>query len=47
MAGMKGRSGPPGNQNAFQHGLAAVDQRRNDGILGEAEQSIRQEILAG
>jgi uncharacterized membrane protein YccC len=21
MAGLKGRSGPPGNQNAFRHGL--------------------------
>jgi len=22
--GMKGRSGPPGNMNAFKHGLAAI-----------------------
>jgi hypothetical protein len=24
MAGIPGRSGPPGNQNAFGHGLAAL-----------------------
>jgi hypothetical protein len=27
MAGMRGRSGPPGNQNAFRHGLAGIAQR--------------------
>lgn len=47
MTGVKGRSGPPGNMNNFRHGLAAVDQRRTNGVLAEAEQSIRQEILAG
>jgi hypothetical protein len=47
MAGVKGRSGPPGNQNAFQHGLASISDRRANGALSEAEQSIRQEILAG
>jgi len=24
MAGMRGRSGPPGNQNGFRHGLADI-----------------------
>jgi hypothetical protein len=24
MAGIRGRSGPPGNQNAFRHGLAGI-----------------------
>jgi hypothetical protein len=24
MAGLKGKSGPPGNVNAFKHGLAAI-----------------------
>ena len=24
MAGLKGQSGPPGNMNAFKHGLAAT-----------------------
>jgi hypothetical protein len=24
MAGLKGKSGPPGNMNAFKHGLAAT-----------------------
>jgi hypothetical protein len=26
MAGLRGKSGPPGNQNAFRHGLADVIQ---------------------
>ena len=47
MAGIKGKSGPPGNQNAFRHGLAAVQQRRVNGALNPTEQSIREEILAG
>ena len=47
MAGIRGRSGPPGNQNAFRHGLAAVQQRRADGTLTPDEQGIRQEILTG
>jgi hypothetical protein len=24
MAGLKGKSGPPGNMNAFKHGLASI-----------------------
>ena len=47
MAGIRGKSGPPGNQNAFRHGLAGLAQRRADGILNPAEQSIREEILSG
>ena len=47
MAGVKGKSGPPGNQNAFRHGLAGIAQRRADGVLNPAEQSIREEILSG
>jgi hypothetical protein len=47
MAGVKGKSGPPGNQNAFRHGLAGISDRRANGALSEAEQSIRQEILDG
>jgi len=47
MAGIRGRSGPPGNQNAFRHGLAAAHQRRFDGALTQEEQSIRTEILSG
>jgi len=45
--GISGRSGPPGNQNAFRHGLAGIAQRRADGSLNPTEQSIREEILAG
>jgi hypothetical protein len=47
MAGKKGQSGPPGNANAFQHGLAAVQRRRSDGELTAEEQDIRADILAG
>ena len=47
MAGIRGRSGPPGNQNAFRHGLAGIAQRRADGVLNPSEQSIREEILSG
>jgi hypothetical protein len=47
MAGKKGQSGPPGNANAFRHGLAAVQSRRVDGELTEEEQDIRADILAG
>jgi hypothetical protein len=47
MAGKKGQSGPPGNANAFRHGLAAVQRRRADGELTEDEQDLRADILAG
>ena len=47
MAGVKGRSGPPGNQNNFKHGLSQLAHRRMDGVLSEQEQNIRDEILAG
>src|SRR6516164_11077871 len=47
MAGICGRSGPLGNQNAFRHSLAGIAQRRADGILNPNEQSIREKILSG
>lgn len=47
MAGIAGKSGPPGNQNAFRHGLASISQRRANGALAPDEQAIREEILAG
>jgi hypothetical protein len=47
MAGKKGQSGPPGNANAFRHGLAAVQSRRANGALTLEEQDIRADILAG
>jgi len=34
-------------KNAFRHGLAGIAQRRADGVLSPAEQSIREEILSG
>ena len=47
MAGKKGHSGPPGNANAFRHGLSVIQRRRSDGELTEEEQDIRSDILAG
>jgi hypothetical protein len=47
MAGIRGKSGPPGNQNAYRQGLAGIARRRADGVLNPAEQSIREEILSG
>jgi hypothetical protein len=46
VAGKKGQSGPPGNANAFRHGLAAVQRRRAEGVLTDEEQDIRADILA-
>jgi hypothetical protein len=37
---------PPGNQNAFRVGIAGISQRRADGVLNPAEQSIRKQILS-
>jgi hypothetical protein len=39
MAGLKGKSGPPGNMNAFKHGLAASQKWREVGIPTEHEES--------
>ena len=47
MAGLAGKSGPPGNQNAFRHGLAGISQRRNNGAQNSKEHSVREQILAG
>jgi len=47
MAGKKGHSGPPGNANAFRHGLSAIQTRRSNGALTVEEQSVRQDILNG
>ena len=41
------QSGPPGNVNAFKHGLAAIQKRREEGIPTEHEENIRQQILDG
>jgi len=35
MAGIRGKSGPPANQNAFKHGLAAIQKRREESITTE------------
>ena len=47
MAGLRGKSGPPGNMNAFKHGLAAIQKRREQSIPTEHEESVRQQILDG
>src|SRR5262245_31763080 len=47
MAGLKGKSGPPGNMNAFKHGLAAIQKRREESVTTEYEENIRQQILNG
>jgi hypothetical protein len=47
MAGLKGKSGPPGNMNAFKHGLAAIQRRREESITTEHEENVRQQILDG
>ena len=47
MAGLKGKNGPPGNMNAFKHGLAAIERRREESLTTEHEESIRQQILDG
>jgi hypothetical protein len=47
VAGLKGKSDSPGNMNAFKHGLAALQKRRQEGIPSEHEESVRQPILDG
>jgi hypothetical protein len=47
MAGLKGKSGPPGNTNAFKHGLATIQKRREESITTEHEESVRQQIVDG
>jgi len=44
---MKSKSGPPVNMNAFKHGLAAIQRRREESITTEHEESVRQHILDG
>src|SRR5262249_13159706 len=45
--GVKGKSGTPGNQNAFRHGLAAIEKRKDAGLLSSSDESVRQQILDG
>jgi hypothetical protein len=47
MAGLKGKSGPPGNMNAFKRGLAAIQNRREESVTTEHEEAVRQQILDG
>jgi hypothetical protein len=45
MAGLKGKSGPPGNMNAFKHGLAAIQKRREDSVTTEYGRASGRQIL--
>jgi hypothetical protein len=47
MAGIPGRSGPPANQNAFKHGLAGIQKRREESVTTRHEENVRQQILDG
>jgi hypothetical protein len=47
MSGLKGKSGPPGNMNAFKHGLASIQKRREEDVPTEHEENVRQQILDG
>ena len=47
MAGLKGKSGPTGNMNAFKHGLAAIQKGREEGIPTQHEENVRQQSLEG
>jgi hypothetical protein len=47
MAGIRRKSGPPANQNAFKHGLVGITRRRASGALNSDEKTIRVNILAG
>ena len=35
------RKKPPGNMNAFKHGLAAIQKRREDGVPTERDENVR------
>jgi hypothetical protein len=47
MAGLKGKSGPPDNMNAFKDGLAAIQKRREESVTTEYEEGVRQQIPDG
>jgi hypothetical protein len=43
----KAEAAPPGNMNAFKHGLASIEKRHEEGIPTHHEESLRQQILDG
>src|SRR5262245_20352523 len=47
MAGVKGRSGPPGNQNNFKHGLSVIDRNRRSDSLTGRESRIKAQVRDG
>src|SRR5512145_3066154 len=44
---MKGQKWTSGNRNAFKHGLAATQKRREESITTQHEENVRQQILEG
>jgi hypothetical protein len=47
MAGLKGKGGPPGNMNAFKHGLAAIQKRLEEGVRPNMKRPAGSELLGG
>ena len=47
MAGIKGRSGPPGNMNSFKHGLSVIAKNRQNGALTVRGNRIKLQIRDG
>jgi len=47
MAGLKGKSGPPGNMNALKHGLAAIKKRREKPSLQSTRRALDSRFLDG
>jgi hypothetical protein len=45
MAGLKGKSEPPGNVNAFKHGLAAIQKRREEASLPSTRRMSGSRVL--
>jgi hypothetical protein len=44
---IKGQERPRRQMNAFKHGLAAIQKRREERITTEQEESVRQQIICG
>jgi len=47
MAGLKEKSGPPGNMNAFKHGLAAIQEAPRREHHHRHEEKVRQQNPSG
>jgi hypothetical protein len=47
MAGLKGKSGPPGNMNSFKHGLSTIAKNQQNGTLTMRGGRIKTEVRDG